>query len=598
MREEIEKGKRGHFKQIVLNNLRHVKGKLFLATLCMLGFTITELLSPWPLKIIFDHILLDKPPPDFLPLVGEILQRDKIASLVWISSTLILIAFLRGFFSYTQLYMTSRIGYQMVYALRGELFTHLQRLSLSFHNRARTGELLTKITGDTNILKDIFADSALTFTAHLLTLIGAFVVMFTLNWRLSLIVLVTLPILGYALFYLYRNVKASAKKQRRREGKVNSRINEVLTSLSLVQAFGMEGYEKERFETESAGSLEQSIQTARREAAATRTVEIISATGIWAVVLFGSLQVLKGHMTPGELLVFISYLNHMYKPIRNLAKLSTKFSKAMVSAERISEILEVEPQIVDSPHAVEASNLKGEIIFQQVSFEYGDGKDVLKDVSFSIAPGGQVALVGASGGGKSTLVKLILRLYDPLGGTILIDGVDIKQYQMESLRREIGIVLQDSILFGATIRENISYGKPDATMEEIEEAARQAHAHEFITALPEGYDTIIGERGGTLSGGQRQRISLARTIIKRPSILILDEPTSAVDAESAKLIQDALGRFLKGRTSLVIVHQFSSIKNFDQILVLRQGKLVEKGTHDELLSLKGYYYQLYQLQNI
>ena len=598
MREKIEKGKPSRFKQIVLNNLRHVKGKLFLATLCMLGFTITELLSPWPLKIIFDNILLDRPPPATLHIIGEILQRDKIYSLVWISTTLILIAFLRGFFSYTQLYMTSRIGYQMVYALRGELFAHLQRLSLSFHNRARTGELLTKITGDTNTLKDVFAESALTFTAHLLTLIGAFVVMFTLNWRLSLIVLATLPILGYALFYLYRNVKASAKKQRRREGKVASRINEVLTSLSLVQAFGMEAYEKERFETDSAGSLEQSIQTARREAAATRTVEIISAVGVWAVVLFGSLQALKGQMTPGDVLVFISYLNNMYKPIRNLTRLSTKFTKAMVSAERISEVLEIEPEIQDLPDAIEASHLKGAIVFRNVSFDYGGGKDVLQNVSFSVAPGEQVALVGASGAGKSTIANLILRLYDPMGGAILIDGVDIKRYQRASLRHEIGIVLQDSILFGTTIRENISYGKHDATIEEIEEAARQAHAHEFITTLPEGYDTIIGERGSTLSGGQRQRISLARTIIKRPSILILDEPTSAVDAESARLIEEAVKRLQEGKTCLVIVHQFSSIKNFDQILVLRQGKLVEKGTHAELLSLKGYYYQLYQLQNI
>lgn len=575
-----------------------MKGALFLSILCMLGFTLAELLAPWPIKIIFDHILLDKPFSPFLYFLKGILEGGKVFSLVLVSLMIIVIAIFRGAFSYLQIFMTSRIGYQMVYTLRRELFTHIQRLSLSFHSRARSGELLTKITGDTNALRELFTDSALAFLSHLLTVIGMFVIMFVMNWKLSFIVLATLPILFYALLHLYKKIKASSKKQRKKEGKIASRISEILTSISMVQAFGRERFEEERFVTDSAQTLEESIRTAQLEAASTRFVEIISAIGIWGGILFGSLEVIKGHMTPGDVLVFASYLTNIYKPIKNLAKLSARFSKAMVSAERIEEILEIEPEIEDDPDAVEVSGLNGEIVFDQVSFNYQDSKPVLKDISFSISPGQQVALVGVSGAGKSTIANLILRLYDPQEGKVLIDGFDIRRYKRESLRREIGIVLQDSILFGATIKENISYGKPDATMEEIEEAARQAHAHEFITALPEGYDTIVGERGGTLSGGQRQRISLARTIIKRPSILILDEPTSAVDAESAKLIQDALGKLQKGRTSLVIVHQFSSIKNFDQILVLREGTLVEKGTHDELLGLKGYYCRLYQLQNI
>lgn len=592
----MRKKESSKLKQIVLNHLGQAKGSLFLAAVGMVCYTLTELLAPWPLKIIFDHILLSKPLPSSLSFLSGILQGGAVFSVVILSLPIFLIAISKGGFSYLQIYMTSRIGYQMVDTLRRELFVHLQRLSLSFHNRARSGELLTKVTSDTGTLKDVFAESVLTFTSHLLTIIGMFVIMFAMSWKLSLVVLATLPILSYALFYLYRKVKASAVKQRRKEGKVASRISEILISVSLIQAFGREEYEKERFETESAQTLEESIQTARMEAAATRAVEIISAVGVWAVVLFGSLQALKGQMTPGDVLVFISYLHNMYKPIRNLTRLSTKFTKAMISAERIAEILEIEPEIQDLPDAIEASGLKGEIVFQNVSFDYGEGKDVLKDVSFSIAPGERVALVGASGAGKSTIVNLILRLYDSLGGAILIDGVDIKRYRRESLRREIGIVLQDSILFGATIGENISYGKPEAAQEEIEAAARQAHAHDFIARLPDGYDTVLGERGSTLSGGQRQRISLARAIIKRPSILILDEPTSAVDAESAKLIQDALGRFQKGRTSLVIVHQFSSIKNFDQILVLKSGEVAERGTHDALLERKGYYHTLFGFQ--
>lgn len=575
-----------------------MKGAFFLSILCMLGFTLAELLTPWPIKIIFDHILLDKPLSLSFSFLKGIFEEGKVVPLIVISLMILLIAIFRGAFSYLQIYITSRIGYQMVYALRRELFTHIQRLSLSFHSRARSGELLTKITGDTNALRELFAESTLAFLSHILTVIGMFVIMFAMNWKLSLIVLTTLPILFYALFHLYGKIKASAKKQRRKEGKIASRISEILTSISMVQAFGRERYEEERFVTESTQTLEESIRTAQLEAASTRFVEIISAIGIWGGILFGSLEVIKGHMTPGDVLVFASYLTNIYKPIKNMAKLSARFSKAMVSAERIGEILEIEPEIEDDPNAVEASGLKGEIVFDQVSFNYQDGKPVLKDISFSISPGEQVALVGVSGAGKSTIANLILRLYDPQEGIISIDGMDIRQYKRESLRREIGIVLQDSILFGTTIRENISYGKHDATMEEIEDAAKQAHAHEFISALPEGYDTIIGERGSTLSGGQRQRISLARALIKIPSILILDEPTSAVDAESARLIEEAVKRLQEGKTCLVIVHQFSSIKDFDQILVLKSGDVVERGNHDELLNLRGYYYQLYQLQNI
>ena len=297
---------------------------MVLAALCMVGFTLTELLFPWPLKIIFDHILLDKPLSSFLSFLEGMLQSGKVFALVVLSLSIVLIALLRGFFAYSQLYITSRIGYQMVYTLRRELFVHLQRLSLSFHNRARSGELLTRVSSDTKTLKDVFAESALTFTAHLLTLIGMFAVMFALNLTLSLIVLATFPILFYALYYLYRNIKASAKRQRKKEGMLASRISEILTTVSLVQAFGRERYEEERFETESAQTLEESIRTARLAAAATRTVEIISAVGTWAVILFGSLQVLKGQMTPGDILIFASYMTNMYRPIRNLARISAK----------------------------------------------------------------------------------------------------------------------------------------------------------------------------------------------------------------------------------------------------------------------------------
>jgi len=575
--------KPNRLRQIVFNQLLQVKSQIFLAAFCVVGYSLTRLLAPWPLKIIFDHILLDKPFPAALSFLAALLENGKVFALIVFSLSIVLIVLFGAVFSYAQLFMTSRIGYQIVHTLRRDLFNHLQRLSLSFHTKARSGELLTKVAGDTNTLRDAFTESVLTSVVHILTLTGMFVTMFILDWKLSLIVLGTFPVMFYALYYFYRKIKKSASRQRREEGRLAARISEILSAVTLVQAFGRERHEGERFETESALSVDESIRTARMEAAATRTVEIISSAGSWAVILFGSLRVLNGHMTPGEILIFAAYVNQAYRPIRNMVKLSTRLSRAMVSAGRIAEILEMEPEIADDPQAVEASNLKGEIVFQEVSFDYGDGNGVLSNTSFTIAPGERVALTGISGAGKSTIVSLILRLYDPGAGAIFIDGVNVKNYQRESLRREIGVVLQDSLLFGCTIRENIAYGKPDATEDEIERAAWQAHAHDFIMALPEKYETVLGERGMTLSGGQRQRIGLARAIIKRPSILILDEPTSAVDAESETLIWDAVERLQQGRTILVIAHQLSTIKRCNRILVLKDGEIVEKSLNGEAM---------------
>src|SRR6266705_6103931 len=337
----MRKRRRSRFKQVVINHLLQVKASLLLAALCMLGFTLTGLLAPWPLKIIFDYVLLDERLPSSLSFLGEVLQGGKFPALALISLAIVLIALLRGVFSYAQLYITSRVGYQLVYALRRELFVHLQSLSLSFHTRARVGELLSKLTGDTNNLKDVFAESALTVTGYLLTLIGMFAIMFAMNWRLSLIVLATFPILFWAGHHLYRKLKASAKRQRKHEGRIASRMGEVVSAMSLVQAFGLERHEEERFAAESAQTLEEGIRTARIEAAASRSVEMLGAVATGAAVLFGALQVLDGALMPGELLVCVSYVTNMYKPIRNLAKLTTKFSKAAVSIDRIAEIFEV-----------------------------------------------------------------------------------------------------------------------------------------------------------------------------------------------------------------------------------------------------------------
>ncbi|AMK79404.1 MULTISPECIES: ABC transporter ATP-binding protein [Methylomonas] len=585
------------FRQIVLAHLRRVRGSIFAAVVCILGSTLTSLIVPWPLKLIFDHVLLNHPLPAQLAAAQPLLYGGSEQALWILCGSMVVIALFKGVFSYYQLFLTSRIGYLLVYTLRSELFDHLQRLSLAFHSSTPSGELLNKLTSDTNTLKDVYADSALTFTTHVLTVLGMFAIMFSLSVKLSLIVLASFPLLCLAIVMIYSKVKRSARKQRHNEGRLASRVSELLNAVPLVQTYGMEDYERERFDAESSQSMTESVRTARIEAGATRMIEIISAIGTGIVVLFGCLQVFAGVLTPGDVLVFSSYIAQMYQPIRQITRLSTRFSKASVSIERISEILDTEPDIQDVPDAVLPKDLRGEIEFSHVSFGYPTGKPILRDISFHIQPGERVALVGASGAGKSTIARLLIRLYDPQQGEVRIDGIEVGRYQRTGLRREIGVVLQDSILFGTSIRENIGYGSPDATLDDIEAAARLVHADEFIRNLPDGYDTVLGESGGNLSGGQKQRLCLARALLRKSSILILDEPTSAVDAKSQALIRDAIDNLHGGKTVLVIAHQFHTIRNFDRILVLKQGVIVEQGSHEALMQMGGHYHELYKLQH-
>lgn len=561
------------FRKIVVKRLYRMKGSLLLAALSMLGFTVCELLAPWPLKLIFDQVLLHKPLEADYPPLQALLAGDPALAVAVLSSGILALAVVRGVFSYTQIFLTSRIGYRITYTLRRKLFAHLQRLSLSFHNRSRSGELMTKITSDTAALRDVFAESTLMFAAHALTVVGMFGVMFWVNWQLSLLALAIFPVIAIALAVLFRKVKRAARQQRKREGWIASQMQERLAAISLIQAFGRERHEQERFVEDASRTLEDSIRTARLEAAATRTVEILSSVGVWAVVLFGSLAVLQGTLNPGEVLVFITYVTNMYRPLRNLAKLLTKFSKASVSAERINEILATDPDIKDRPGAIAEADITGDIVFDHVRFRYDQGSPVLDDVSFRIAPGQRVALVGGSGSGKSTLTNLILRLYDPTAGRITLDGVDLRDYQREFLRHQVAIVLQGAVLFGASIRENIAYGRPDAGDTEIIAAAQAANAHDFIMALEDGYDTVIGERGSTLSGGQRQRIAIARALIRNAPILILDEPMTGLDVDSEALVSEALENLMRGKTCLIITHDLAAAAGADFVLRLQDGKI-------------------------
>jgi ATP-binding cassette, subfamily B, bacterial len=585
-------------RSLVLACLKEQRIAIGLAAIALLGVVLAGVLAPWPLKIIFDHILLATPLPPFLSVLQPLLDLGVWPALLVSTAAIASIALTAGVLSYFELYTSAKVGQRITWQLRSALFSHLQRLSLTYHQNTRSGELLTKVAGDTNLLRDMFSDWSLTLGRQILTVVAMLVVMFLMNWQLALVVAITLPPLLAVIVILNRRVQASVREQRKHEGQMTSRLNEVLSSIALVQAFGRHTYEEDRFHREIKANYESGMRSTRTAGAIIKTIAVVSALGIAITVLVGSHEVLAGRLTPGELLVFVTYVTNLYKPVRDLGRLSAKFSRALVSAQRIAEVLDIEPDVADAPGALELLRPAGEIVFEDVSFSYTPDRPLLKHLNLRIAAGEKVALVGTSGAGKSTLVNLLLRLYDPTEGRILIDGIDIRRFTRESLRREIGIVLQDNILFAVSVRENIAYGKPDASMEMIEDAARAARAHEFIVDLPEGYDTELGDRATTLSGGQRQRLCLARALVKQPAILVLDEPTASVDAVSARHIHESVARVHQGRTLIVIAHDLTEMQRYQRVLVLKDGQLVEQGTHDTLMHSRGAYLALVERRNV
>ena len=583
----------GHrLRAVIVACLKEQRLPLLLAALSLLGVVAAELLAPWPLKIIFDQLLLGHPLPPALAPLQLLLDLGAWPALLACAAAIALIALAVGALSYVQLYTTARVGHRITWRLRSALFTHLQRLSLAYHRASRSGELLTKVAGDTNLLRDLFAEWLLTFVRHALTVVAMVTVMLVLNWQLALVVLATLPPLLGTIYVLNRRVKASVREQRRFEGRMASRLNEVLSSIALVQAFGRQQHEEGRFQAEVQASYESGMRSARTAGAISKAIAVISAAGTALTVLLGAREVLAGRLTPGELLIFMAYVGSLYKPVRDLGRLSAKFSRASVSAQRVAEILDIEPDAQDAPDALDLQRPAGEIAFEDVDFSYPDGRVVLQGLNLRIAAGERVALVGGSGAGKSTLVSLLLRLYEPTAGRILIDGVDIRRYTRASLRREIGVVPQDNMLFAVSVRENIAYGRPDAPQEAVERAAMAARAHEFIVDLPQGYDTELPERASNLSGGQRQRLCLARAFVKEPAILVMDEPTASVDATSARLIHEAVAQVHHHRTLLVIAHDFADMARYDRVLMLDGGSLAEQGAHHTLMAARGRYLAL------
>lgn len=579
---------------LVMEELRGSRGAMAGALLSTVGVALADLARPWPLKIIFDQVLLGKPSGGRVEAIIASMGSPALA-VVLLSAAIVAIAAVTGGLAYLQVHLTSRLGNLVVCRLRRELFAHIQRLSLSVHHKSRSGELLTRMSADTQALKDTFTESAITFGAQIITIAGCFAIMFTLSWPLTLIVLATVPMLFWNLFRLYRASRAAARQRRAQEETLTTQISEALSTASLIQAFGRERYETERFNRRSAEHLAHSIRTARLEAGSARTIELLGAAATALIVLFGALEVLAGRMTPGTVLVFSTYLHSLYRPIRHVAKLSIRVSNAAVSARRINDLLDIAPEIADAPDAVEAVNVRGEIGFERVAFAYPGGVPVLRDVSFRLRPGQTVALVGASGSGKSTIVSLLLRLYDPAAGQITIDGIDLRRYRRESLRQSIAIVLQEPLLLGASVRENIGYGRPDATDEQIQAATAAAGAHAFITRLPGGYDAILGERGATLSGGQRQRLALARAMVRDAPILVLDEPLTGLDRRSRARVQRAIERAAAGRTCILVTHDLETAAAADLVCVLHEGHIVAAGRPADLAARSELFQDLFRI---
>jgi ATP-binding cassette, subfamily B, bacterial len=571
---------------------------LTLALVAVLGETFSDVLEPWPIKIVIDNILQSKKLPGWLQgSVASSFGNDKLAILNFAIAAVAAIAVLGAISSYTEKYLTTSVSQWVTHDLRRTLYNHIQRLSLAEHDRARTGDLIGRVTSDIGAVQDFINSALLGTIVNSLTLVGMIGVMLYVNWRFTLIALSIAPVLFALVYSFTRRIKNASRKVRKKESELVSTVQEVLNSVRVVKAFAREDFEVSRFESQSLENVETALEARSLKAKLAPIVDVMVSIGTCLVLGYGARLALRGELSAGVLIVFLLYLGKMYKPMRELSKMTDTISKAVVGYERIQEVLEIEARVKDSPRAKRAPRFKGKIEFEHVTFAYDDQPPVLKDLSFTVEAGHVAAIVGPSGTGKTTIISLIPRFYEPQSGKIKIDGTDICKYSLKSLREQISFVLQDTLLFRASVWDNIAYGKPDATPEQIIRAAKQANAHEFIEKMPEGYDTIVGERGATLSGGQRQRIAIARAVIRDTPILILDEPTTGLDSTSEQAVLEALDRLMKGKTSIVVGHHLSSIRHADVVFVIKDAELVEQGTHDELMAADGIYSELFKTQS-
>ena len=550
-----------------------------------------ELLKPWPLKIVIDNILTGTPLP-WRCAAGLSPHSLLLAACAGI----VVIYLLLGGLTLLNNYTTIRIGQRMVNDLRGDLYNHLQRLSLAFHSRQQVGDLLYRVTADTYAIQTLTMNGLFPILSGLVLLVGMFVIMIRLDWILTLLALTVCPVLFLTISLLSSRITSAAMLARQQESAIYSIVQRAMSAMRVIQAFTKEEEEHRKFMAASHKSLDATLKLYTLQSFYAGVVNVVIALGTALVIWVGARHVLTGTLTVGEIIVFTSYLASLYGPINSISQTWGLIQGAKVGVQRVFEILGVERDLKDGTRGLPESGVKGELAWTGVSFQYVPDQPVLRLVDLHVRAGQKVAIVGATGAGKSTLVSLLPRFYDPQAGQVTIDGVDVREFQLRSLRREIAMVLQPPLVFPITIRENIAYGRPDATQEEIVSAARLARIHESIERLPQGYDTVVGEQGATLSEGERQRITIARAILRDAPILILDEPTSSVDAETEALIMEGLTRLTAGRTTMIIAHRLSTILQADQIVVLRGGQIVEQGTFAELMDRQGAFASLYSTQ--